>query len=616
MKDYQKFALDIAVRAKREECNTEVDYLKHGAKILRRNLINFKESITEHFQGSATHNKSNLPPILGIFLQQLNAGDRGLNDSRTKDVERDTCSIANSFIYCIRSDRQMTYNPCVIDSFYNESPTLQQIGICLTVHQATRNKQVINLLSDYKLSIPYHQVERLETAIGGCIIDKVNGNGGTYIPLNFSKGIIPMFHINNIEFSEDTADGRSTTHALNCVAFQPKQPNVENNIILDLPKHPKNKCLKTNSFGILKDCTKPSVKDFHHNKGFDIASTQRIPLSNFRTWVFAKAMEFLCSGYGKAFLVQLGRSELTDMHTPANDTEEETNDLIRCPPPSESTLLDVSVEDGSTEHGALKKLESLLSNSFDEMEIPSFGGMNSIVGKEVNESDLINVATMRLIPGPASSFTAIYTAMNRAQHINNWCRGVIGKTIISLDLDLYEKVYLLVNSRDDLRDRYILRLGELHIVFAMIRAIGTYIEGSGIDQSWVKSGWFGENTVKQVLTCSHIKRALDAHESTVIALYVLYLRSFFMENTDLLIDFENNLSIITKLRSENIEEVRMTFSVLQEFLNEPQIKDKLQCFDQKRQNNAEFKFLMTYMEMVKGFLTSFMLREVEIGRCI
>ena len=38
------------------------------------------------------------------------------------------------------------------------------------------------------------------------------------------------------------------------------------------------------------------------------------------------------------------------------------------------------------------------------MEIPSFGGMNSIVGKEVNELDLINVATMALIPGTASKF--------------------------------------------------------------------------------------------------------------------------------------------------------------------------------------------------------------------
>ena len=186
VKDYQKFALDMAVWAKREECNTEVDHLKHAAKILRRNLINFKESITEHYQGSVMHDKSKLPPILGIFLQQLIAGDRSLNDSRTKDVERDTCSIANSLIYCIWSDRQMTYNPCVIDStFYNKSrhsSTNWNKSHCSSSHW---NKQVINLLSDYKLSIPYHQVERLETAIGDCIIDKMNENGDTYILSNF-----------------------------------------------------------------------------------------------------------------------------------------------------------------------------------------------------------------------------------------------------------------------------------------------------------------------------------------------------------------------------------------------------------------------------------------------
>ena len=97
VKDYQKFALDIAVRAKREECNTEVDHLKHAAKILRRNLINFKESITEHFQGSVMHEKSNLPLILGIFLQQLIAGDRSLNDYLKVRSPDDIQSMCNRF---------------------------------------------------------------------------------------------------------------------------------------------------------------------------------------------------------------------------------------------------------------------------------------------------------------------------------------------------------------------------------------------------------------------------------------------------------------------------------------------------------------------------------------
>ena len=67
-----------------------------------------------------------------------------------------------------------------------------------------------------------------------------------------------------------------------------------------------------------------------------------------------------------------------------------------------------------------------------------------------------------------------------------------GKTITSLDLGLFEIVYLRVHSREDLRNRYVIRPGELHIVFAMVRAMETYIERSGIDQSWGQLGWFSE----------------------------------------------------------------------------------------------------------------------------
>ena len=40
--------------------------------------------------------------------------------------------------------------------------------------------------------------------------------------------------------------------------------------------------------------------------------------------------------------------------------------------------------------------------------------------------------------------------------------------LISLDLDLLEKVYLLVNSRDDLQNKFALCLFEGYTVFAMV----------------------------------------------------------------------------------------------------------------------------------------------------
>ena len=75
-----------------------------------------------------------------------------------------------------------------------------------------------------------------------------------------------------------------------------------------------------------------------------------------------------------------------------------------------------------------------------------------------------------------------------------------------------------------MRNMCILRLGELHPEFAMIRAIGSYISGSG----WLKAGWFKENTLKHVLECSRINRALDAYENTLVALYILYLKKPYL----------------------------------------------------------------------------------------
>ena len=111
------------------------------------------------------------------------------------------------------------------------------------------------------------------------------------------------------------------------------------------------------------------------------------------------------------------------------------------------------------------------------LQLPSFAGTNSLF-HDIN-TNITNIFKTPLIPGPASSYKAIYTALMRAQGISVWSCGVAAKTIVSLDLDLYEKCNLLVNSREDMQEKYIIRLGELHTVFAHVRAIGTFIASSG-----------------------------------------------------------------------------------------------------------------------------------------
>ena len=60
---------------------------------------------------------------------------------------------------------------------------------------------------------------------------------------------------------------------------------------------------------------------------------------------------------------------------------------------------------------------------------------------------------------------------------------MIEKTVVSLDLDLNEMIYLLVNTNPNLKNKYVLCLGELDAVFAHLRTIGSN-EIMKINHNW------------------------------------------------------------------------------------------------------------------------------------
>ena len=76
------------------------------------------------------------------------------------------------------------------------------------------------------------------------------------------------------------------------------------------------------------------------------------------------------------------------------------------------------------------------------------------------------------------------------------------KTIVSLDLQLYSKCIQL-KSRDDIRNQYIFLLGELHILFAMLKVIAKNINKSGLYQALIEPDIYGCNTMKQIKGSKH-----------------------------------------------------------------------------------------------------------------
>ncbi len=99
--------------------------------------------------------------------------------------------------------------------------------------------------------------------------------------------------------------------------------------------------------------------------------------------------------------------------------------------------------------------------------------------------------------------------------------------VITLDMALYEKAIQLVDFGPELRNKYILRLRELHACMAMIRAIGSMVENSGIDDVWIEFSLYGPSVVSQLLGYTQYYQPMNAHQYTYLALFQLLLDAFF-----------------------------------------------------------------------------------------
>ena len=109
-----------------------------------------------------------------------------------------------------KSRKQVTQNiesPCK-----DTVETPFAVGLGILVHKETRNKKMIEYLSDLGLSISYKKAMKIETGLGNMIVEKRNSNEGVYIPDNLTQNSCLHFAIDNIDFENDTANGQGEFH--------------------------------------------------------------------------------------------------------------------------------------------------------------------------------------------------------------------------------------------------------------------------------------------------------------------------------------------------------------------------------------------------------------------
>jgi len=146
------------------------------------------------------------------------------------------------------------------------------------------------------------------------------------------------------------------------------------------------------------------------------------------------------------------------------------------------------------EFSMMKSVETL------ELQIPTWSSYNSLIGTMLNET---GIQTLPLLTGK--------------------------KTIVSMDMQLYAYCIQL-QSDSAIHDQFVFRTGELHIVFAMIKSIGKYINSSGLDQIFIEANIYDPATMEQIKGGKHMKRSVEPFMSMYTALFHLYVEQIMNAN--------------------------------------------------------------------------------------
>lgn len=603
----------FAVKYAEENTRTfdeEVSILKKASMILRKRTLNFMKqnpSKCEDFSISPKENEH--PPELSNFVYGFLFGQRKLESEKSIERKMISETIMSSIMDNIRTDKQVRYEAKRKTNARRRYHSKQSIALALSIRHCERNNVILRLLSapNFGLIIPPRLALVFETMIANAMI-KISQREGVYIPPNMQRGVRVSFHIDNFDELVITFDGKNTVHYLLIVCFQ-RRENETKSIELKLEKTTSLKLIE-NSLGEITPCEEPSIRQFRRTKGcVDVTPStgfSKCRSSTIPVWKYLRSFEHLL---------------VKDESATYNSC-----DLI-------NTMLDVA--QALSEDSSLSRTWTL-----DSLSLPSLGATNSLVVDM--DLTLTNVFPLPFVAGPASSTSAVFTALDIAHKTsiiaNTETQDIEDlqsdapheesvaavddaslpcslqpppshKTIIVLDLDLYAKAYKLVHARANLRNRYVLCLGELHIVFAMIRAIGTFIDCSGIDDSWLSAEWFdSESLLRQVKDCSNMKRALATHEATFIAMQTFIIKetvSWYGESFSgsELFDIIESARNSAKPGSADQEKFREAWCRMKSILDTWDLENKVTAFVKAHQNNCLLQFFVKYCDMVTRLMT-------------
>jgi len=229
---------DEAINLMEEDTTIDSDMksLYKAASILRRAIGNAKKWT---FTGKLTDSSDeHVPKELYIFYRWVIQGPTTELTADTKmfTINKNATSLAQSTMTKYLSPRQMGNRQTKTFKATHEMP--DQLAIGIAIRQATRSKKIVDMLHRFGVCVEYNRLLRIEAHIASTVLERMILNNGVYMPPDVVMGRYIFFAIDNVDFAEDTPDGKRTLHGTAMAIYQRCHPTDT------LPKLELRKCWK------------------------------------------------------------------------------------------------------------------------------------------------------------------------------------------------------------------------------------------------------------------------------------------------------------------------------------------------------------------------------------
>ena len=185
IKETRDEAIQLSENAK-AKCNEEMKVLFDAAATLRKAIHKSKRW---EFAGTLEDVSDDVVPEelywFSMWLIQGPKTDR-LRKVKTEDVKKRAVSLCQTAISLCLTERQISNKKSETLRLSREMP--QQLAVGLAVHQLTRSKELVNMLHGFGMSVEYNRVMRVEAQIEATVLERMEQNGGVYLPPNIVKG--------------------------------------------------------------------------------------------------------------------------------------------------------------------------------------------------------------------------------------------------------------------------------------------------------------------------------------------------------------------------------------------------------------------------------------------